>query len=349
MSKKRVLITGVAGQDGALLADNLIKKGISVSGTFRRGSANNLWRLKELGIEEEVDLHEYVIGSNPLEFAAIVKNSFDEIYHLAGDSFTADSFRHPLKTLTTNLTGCLEVLEACRDFSPESKIFLACSSEIFGETPVDSTMLDEKSPRAPKNPYGVSQSAVLELGNLFRESYGLFISTGILFNHESHLRGTQFLTRKISEGVAKLKLGSGEAIELGNLDSQRDWGDASEFVELFQSLLKINVAGNFIVSTQKLVSVRELATVCLQEAGFDPVFEGEGVSEICIDRKSNKKLLQVNLKYFRTNETPPLLGSNSKLKEYTGANPSNSILDLIRTMYRIDVERLNRPSRPTFH
>ena len=347
MTKTRVLITGIAGQDGALLANSLIGKGVAVSGTFRRGSANNLWRLKELGIESQIDLHEYVIGSNPLEFTSIVKSGFDEIYHLAGDSFTADSFRHPLKTITTNLTGCLEVLEACRDFSPNSKIFLACSSEIFGENSIGSAMLDEISPRLPKNPYGVSQSAILELGNLFRETYGLFISTGILFNHESHLRGTQFLTRKLSEGVAKLKLGIGQPIEVGNLESQRDWGDAAEFVNLFQSLLKVDVSDNFIISTQKLTSVRELAEVCFQEAGFDPIFEGEGVSEICLDRKTNKKLLQVNLKFFRTNETPPLIGSNLKLGQAAGLIPKNNILDLIRDMYKIDLERLNRPYRST--
>jgi GDPmannose 4,6-dehydratase len=340
MNSKKVLITGIAGQDGALLAQSLISKGIEVSGTFRRGSANNLWRLKELGIENKVTLHEYVIGSNALEFISIVKSGFDEIYHLAGDSFTADSFRHPLKTMTTNLTGCLEVLETCRDFAPATRIFLACSSEIFGKNLDNNHVLDELSPRSPKNPYGVSQSAILDLGNLFRDSYGLSISTGILFNHESHLRGTQFLTRKLSEGAARLKLGAIDPIQVGNLDSRRDWGDASEFVELFQLLLSANKPGNYIFSTERLTSVREIAETIFVDAGYDPVFSGEGEFEFCFDRNSRKKLLEVNPKFFRENETPPLIGSHQKLSSLIGRKPVVDIFNLVRSMYRTDLVRL---------
>ncbi len=344
MSRKKVLITGISGQDGALLAQSLLLKGIEVSGTFRRGSANNLWRLEELGIENKVSLHEYVIGSNALEFISIVKLGFDEIYHFAGDSFTADSFRHPLKTLTTNLTGCLEVLETCRNFAPNTKIFLACSSEIFGKNLENDLMLDELSPRFPKNPYGVSQSAILDLGNLFRDSYGLAIYTGILFNHESHLRGAQFLTRKLSEGAARLKLGATEPIQLGNLNSKRDWGDAGEFVELFQDLLSTNKPGNYIFSTQRLISVREIAVAALLEAGYDPVFAGQGEVEFCFDRESGKKLLEVNPKFFRENETPPLIGSHMKLFNLIGRKPSSNLVDLIKQMYRIDLDRLRNIS-----
>lgn len=340
MNSKKVLITGIAGQDGALLAQSLISKGVEVSGTFRRGSANNLWRLKELGIENKVTLHEYVIGSNALEFISIVNSGFDEIYHLAGDSFTADSFRHPLKTMTTNLTGCLEVLETCRDFSPATRIFLACSSEIFGKNLDNDLVLDELSPRFPKNPYGVSQSAILDLGNLFRDYYGLPISTGILFNHESHLRGTQFLTRKLSEGAARLKLGASDPIQIGNLNSQRDWGAASEFVDLFQMLLSANKPGNYIFSTHRLTSVREIAEAVFIEAGYEPMFTGEGEFEFCIDKKSSKKLLEVNPKFFRENETPPLIGSHQKLSTLIGRNPKADIFDLVRNMYRIDLFRL---------
>jgi GDPmannose 4,6-dehydratase len=344
MNRKKVLITGIAGQDGALLAQSLLSKGVGVSGTFRRGSANNLWRLKELGIENKVSLHEYVIGSNALEFISIVNSGFDEIYHLAGDSFTADSFRHPLKTITTNLTGCLEVLETCRDYAPTTQIFLACSSEIFGKNLENDLVLDELSPRFPKNPYGVSQSAILDLGNLFRETYGLAISTGILFNHESHLRGTQFLTRKLSEGAAQLKLGAHDPIQLGNLDSRRDWGDASEFVELFQVLLSAKKPGNYIFSTQRLTSVREIVTATFLEAGYDPVFVGEGELEFCYDRKSNRRLLEVNPKFFRENETPPLIGSHMKLSNLIGRTPKGDILDLVKSMYRIDLDRLSNIS-----
>jgi GDPmannose 4,6-dehydratase len=342
MNSKRVLITGIAGQDGALLAKSLIGKGAQVSGTFRRGSANNLWRLKELDIESDIQLHEYVIGSNPLEFISIVKSGFDEIYHLAGDSFTADSFRHPLRTLTTNLTGCLEVLETCRDFAPTTRIFLACSSEIFGVNLQNDLELHEDSPRQPRNPYGVSQSAILDLGNLFRDSYDLFISVGILFNHESHLRGSQFLTRKLSEGTARLKLGLAGPIQLGNLNSQRDWGDASEYIEYFQSLLSASKSGNYILSTQKLTSVRALAEICLTEAGYIPEFAGEGESEFCFDKQSGKRLLEVNSKFFRENETPPLIGSNSKISKLVGHCPTSNIADLIKEMYRADLDRLSK-------
>jgi GDPmannose 4,6-dehydratase len=336
---KSVLITGIAGQDGALLANSLLAKGARVTGTFRRGSISNLWRLNELGIEEKVDLFEYSIGSNPLELMSLLRTGFDEIYHLAGDSFTADSIRHPLKTLNTNLTGVIEILEAVRDVAPDSKVFIASSSEIFGNLNPEFGTVSETSPRSPLNPYGTSHSANLDLIRMFSEMYQLQIFTAVLFNHESEYRSPQFLSRKLSTGIARLMNNQNEVLEVGNLNACRDWGSAQEYVEVFQQMLKYR-PDTYIVASGRELSVRQLVYSCLESAGLNPEFQGIGLDEVCINSKSGKILLRVNQKYYRAIETPGLVGDSSKIRAVTGWKSEDIIEKVLHRMLLKDLERL---------
>jgi len=339
-SKQSALITGITGQDGALLANQLLREGLEVSGTFRRGSGNNLWRLEEMGILEDLVLHDYTIGSDSIDLAKIISNNYDYIFHLAGDSFTQDSFRHPHKTITTNLTGCLEILENSLQYSPESKIFVACSSEIYGKQPISSSLVNENSPRNPLNPYGISQSANLDLSRLFRNTYSQFVSVGILFNHESEYRSAQFLTRKISIGLSSIKNGSDQTLLLGNLNSSRDWGSANEYVGVFKKILDYSTPNDYILATGKSVTVREIILICCSVIGFEPEFQGNGIDEICIDRKSGKKLVRISPKYFRNVETPCLLGNTDKIFNQIGWKAQIPIREVIEQMCETDLRRL---------
>lgn len=337
---KRVLISGITGQDGSLLANHLLREGLEVSGTFRRGSENNLWRLEEMGILQDLKLYDYTIGSNSIELAKIISNEYDYIFHLAGDSFTEDSFRHPYKTISINLTGCLEILENSLEYSPESKIFIACSSEIYGKQLNNINLVTENSPRNPLNPYGISQSTNLDVSRLFRNTYSQFVSVGILFNHESEYRGAQFLTRKISTGLSLIKNGSKQVLSLGNLNSSRDWGSAKEYVKVFKKILDHNEPDDYIIATGKSTTVRQIVLMCCAVIGFDPEFQGEGKNEICIDRKTGKTIIKISPEYFRKMETPCLTGSTDKVSSQIGWSPQVPVSDVIEQMCEADLKRL---------
>lgn len=340
MKKKTALITGIAGQDGALLAKHLAECGYAVTGTFRRGSVGNLWRIQELGLEGKVDLFEYSIGSSALDFAQLLSQEFEFIFHFAGDSFTSDSLKHPLRTINTNISGVLEVLESVRQVSPESRVFIAGSSEMFGKQEGEVRLVSETSPRNPVNPYGVSHSANLDLVRIFRNSYKVFVSAGILFNHESYMRGTQFLTRKVSQGLAQIKLNKGDPIELGNLDAVRDWGSASEFVLAFHRILEHDVPDDFVVATGTITSVRKILVSACEAAGYVPEFSGAGTNEICVDANSGKLLVRINSNFYREIDSPPLVGDITKIKTEIGWNPNASIHEVIHEMYEADYSRI---------
>jgi GDPmannose 4,6-dehydratase len=294
-----------------------------------------------LGIESRVNLFEYGIGSNPLELLKLLRENFEEIYHFAGDSFTADSFRHPIRTMTTNIVGATELLETVRDIDSNTKVFIASSSEMFGAQVSTATLISESSPRKPINPYGISHAAMLDLSRFFRDTYKVQVSTGILFNHESEFRGPQFLTRKIASGLARLKLLGGEPLELGNLDAERDWGSAHEYVSIFQEILK-HSSDDFIVASGKSVSARDLFVTCCEAAGFAPEFQGIGALESCIDSNSGKLLMIVSQKYYRPVDTPCLVGDTSKLEKLIGCKPSEPIENVLREMYAFEEMRLQK-------
>jgi GDPmannose 4,6-dehydratase len=339
-TRKNVLITGITGQDGSLLARSLLKDGFQVSGTFRRGYGENLWRLKEMQIQEKLELYEYEIGSSHADIAKILSKNFSYIFHLAGDSYTQDSFRHPFKTISTNLMGCLEVIEGAKLYSPNSKIFIACSSEIFGNQLTDIMLVDEKSSRYPINPYGVSQSAILDLCRLYRSQNKQFISVGILFNHESEFRSPQFLTRKISIGLASIKMGSNKTIQIGNLNASRDWGSAEEYVEVFRKMLLMSTPDDYIIANGNSTSVRDIILISGLSMGFKPEFVGEGLSEVCIDRLTGKKLVEVSSSFLRKNETPCLIGNTNKIRNKIGWSADVPISTVIEKICITELKRV---------
>jgi len=339
---KRALITGITGQDGSLLAKHLIANGIEVSGTFRRGSGDNFWRLNEMQILDKIELHEHTIGSNSTDLPKIVEQKFDYIFHLAGDSFTQDSFRHPYQTINTNLTGCLEILDSVLRYSKNSKVFIACSSEIYGNSAKSGTLINENYERNPLNPYGISQATILDIARYFRNVQDLFVSVGILFNHESEYRSAQFLSRKLSIGLAEIKVGKRKSIKLGNLNSARDWGSAEDYVGGFKIILDADHPDDFILATGKSVTVRELISYACKSLGFSPEFTGSGNSEQCIDLLTGNVLIEVSSEYFRKVETPCLIGSTRKIQTELGWKPTQRIEDIIAKMCSHDVDRIEK-------
>lgn len=338
-TQKKALIVGVTGQDGSLLANLLTSSGFQVSGTYRRSASNNLWRLEELELIDRVNLYEYTIGDSQFGLRDIVKNNFDYIFYLAGDSYTLDSFKHPLLTININVGGCLEVLNSVELYSPETKVFLASSSEIFG-TQTRNLIVNENSVRIPCNPYGVAQSSILDLANVYRIKSNLDISVGILFNHESPFRSPQFLTRKIVSGLIKILRGQQSYIELGNLDSARDWGNAKEFVKVFKEILENASNQNYVIATGQSVKVRDIFSISAKYLGFEPIFDGEGENEVCYDSKNGTLLMKSSAKYFRKIDTPALIGDSGKLMGSIGWKPKSDVVKLMSEM--CEYERTSR-------
>ena len=340
--KGKVFVTGVTGQDGAYLAKLLMDKGWDVVGGFRRGSSDKTWRLRELGIESDLKLVDYSIGQGQQLSQLLAREQFDKIYHLAGESFTASSFEHPTLTLSSNIFGAVEILEAALASSRDATILLAGSSEVFGNANEQngSNKVHELSRMLPTNPYGVSHLAINSLARIYREVYGLKVVVPILFNHESPLRGASFLTRKISLGISLLTAAKAAPIQLGNLDATRDWGCAQEYVRAMEDLVSSDTSGDFVFATGSRSSVRDVLTIASLAAGFDPVYIGQGIDEHCIDQSSGRILAQVNSKFFRSHDTFPNAGDASKLKNEIGWRPSRPLNAIVSEMVVADIERL---------
>ena len=253
---KRALIIGVTGQDGSLLAKNLVEAGLEVHGTFRRGSSDKFWRINELAIREKINFHIYNVG-NELAFSETVKIvAPDVIFSLAGESFTALSFEEPKQFMTVNIESTVEPLEAIRKYSPEAQVFFAGSSEVFGQSPAD-VPLDEFSKFNPKTPYGVSKVTQSHLVRLYREKYSLNLFSGILFPHESEFRSSEFVTRKITMGLAQRKYLNGPVLQLGDLSQSRDWGSAVDFVDWMHKLITTSKPDEYVFGTGQNTKVED--------------------------------------------------------------------------------------------
>lgn len=336
--KKIALITGVTGQDGAHLAAHLIRDGWRVYGGFRRGSSSKTWRLEALDIANKVELVEFQLSElqNIVEtFQAIQP---EHVYNLAGESFVADSFKYPGVTLEVNTHGTLNILDAARLVLPDAKYFFASSSEVFGRNDARGKC-NEMTACRPSNPYGISKLAAQNLVSLYRDSYSLFSCSGILFNHEGPLRGRQFVTRKISFNLARLKVKGGPPIELGNMNAARDWGAADDYVEAMRAMLSMPNAEDMVIATGALTTVREFLHRAATSAGFDPVFQGEGISEVCIDKKSGMRLAEVSERYFRPYDTMAMYGDPSLIELKTGWQRSLSLEQMITGMVHADIKR----------
>ena len=336
---KKAIITGITGQDGAYLAELLLDKGYEVYGTYRRTSSVNFWRIEELGIDKNPNLHliEYDLTDQSNSIRMVMDIQPDEIYNLAAQSFVGVSFDQPLATAHITGLGCVHLLEAIRVVNPKIRFYQASTSEMFGE--VQSIPQIESTPFYPRSPYGVAKLYAHWMVINYRESYDIFGCSGILFNHESPLRGLEFVTRKITDGVAKIKLGKLDKLELGNLDAKRDWGFAKEYVEGMYLMLQADKPDVYVLATNRTETVREFVTMAFKAVDIELEFRGSGEKETAIDKATGEILVRVNPKFYRPAEVELLIGDPKKAKDELGWEPQTSLEELCAMMVKEDLRR----------
>ncbi|PLC07357.1 GDP-mannose 4,6-dehydratase [Variovorax sp. RO1] len=342
--KKRAVVTGITGQDGAYLAELLLGKGYTVYGTFRRTSSVNFWRIESLGIQDHPELHlvEYDLTDLGSSITLLRDAEPDEVYNLAAQSFVGASFNQPEATTHINGLGTLHLLEAIRLTNRQIKYYQASTSEMFGK--VQAVPQKEDTPFYPRSPYGVSKLFAHWMTMNYRESYGIFGCCGILFNHESPLRGREFVTRKITDAAAKIKLGTLDVLTLGNLDAKRDWGYAKEYVEGMWRMLQADKPDNYVLATQRAETVREFVDMAFRAADCELQFEGMGQEEVAIDRKTGKVLVKIDPKFYRPAEVELLIGDASHARKTLGWEPRTTLEELCTMMVEADLRR-NREGR----
>ena len=336
---KRAIITGITGQDGAYLAQLLLKKGYDVYGTYRRTSSVNFWRLDELGVKNHPNLHlvEYDLTDLGSSIALVQKAQPDEIYNLAAQSFVGVSFDQPSTTAQITGIGALNLLEAIRLVNRKIRFYQASTSEMFGK--VQAIPQVEDTPFYPRSPYGVAKLYAHWMTVNYRESYDIFGSSGILFNHESPLRGREFVTRKITDSVAKIKLGQLGVLELGNLDAKRDWGFAKEYVEGMWRMLQADEPDTFVLATNRTETVRDFVRMAFKGAGIDVEFKGQAEGETAVDAAIGKTVMRVNPKFYRPAEVELLIGDPAKAKAKLGWAPQTTLEQLCQMMVEADLRR----------
>ena len=336
---KKAIVTGVTGQDGAYLAELLLNKGYEVYGTYRRTSSVNLWRIEELGIQNHKNFHlvEYDLTDQANSIHMVSKINPDEIYNLAAQSFVGVSFEQPLATANITGLGCVHLLEAIRVVNPKIKFYQASTSEMFGL--VQEIPQTEKTPFYPRSPYGAAKLYAHWMVVNYRESYGIFATSGILFNHESPLRGREFVTRKITDSVAKIKLGKLDCLELGNLDAKRDWGYAKDYVEGMYLMLQAKESDTFVLATNRSETVRDFVKLAFKAVDIELEFSGKDENEIAKDKQTGKVVVKVNPKYYRPAEVDLLIGNPKKAKEILGWEPKCTLEELCSMMVKEDLRR----------
>jgi len=331
-------ITGITGQDGAYLARFLLRRGYAVHGGMRRVSQPRLARLERLGIAGRVRLHEFDLLEPGSILRAVRDLRPDEFYNLAAQSHVATSWELPVLTARTNALAVAEILEALRLFSPRTRFYQASTSEMFGNA---AATLDEGAPFRPRSPYGAAKAHAHHLAVNYRESFGMHVSAGILFNHESPLRGEEFVTRKLTRGLARIaRGGAGGPVRLGNLDAARDWGFAGDYVAAMWRMLQRGTGGDYVIATGVATSVRGFALLAARALGLDPVSEGEGMRERAFDRRSGRCLWQVAPDLFRPAEIDRLRGDAARAGRDLGWTPRVGVEGLARMMARADHDAL---------
>ena len=336
---KKTIITGITGQDGAYLAKLLLEKEYLVYGAFRRTSSVNFWRLEELKINNHPNLKlvEFDLTDQANCFSLVSEIMPDEIYNLAAQSFVGVSFKQPVTTAHATGIGALYLLEAIRIINPKIKFYQASTSEMFGK--VHEIPQTENTIFHPRSPYGVAKLYAHWMTINYRESYNIFGVCGILFNHESPLRGKEFVTRKITDAVAKIKLGKQELLELGNLDAKRDWGFAKEYVESMYLMMQNDIADTYVVATNRTETVRDFVSMAFKAIDIDIIWSGEGVNEIGVNKVSKKTVVKINKEFHRPSEVDLLIGDASKAKKILGWEPKTSLEDLCKMMVKEDLRR----------
>ncbi|WP_203594704.1 GDP-mannose 4,6-dehydratase [Wenzhouxiangella limi] len=344
MSKK-ALITGVTGQDGAYLAKVLLDKGYTVYGCYRRTASTNFWRVDEAGASGHPNLHLAEFDLTDLSNCIRLMQSTepDEVYNLAAQSFVGVSFDQPVTTSEITGLGVLNLLEAIRLVNPRIRFYQASTSEMFGK--VQAIPQCEETPFYPRSPYGVTKLYAHWMTINYRESYDIFGSSGILFNHESQLRGLEFVTRKITDAVAQISLGQDRVLELGNMDAKRDWGFAGEYVEGMWRMLQADEPDTFVLATGRTESVRDFVRLAFQAVGVELEFRGKEESEIAVAAngtehiQAGQLLVRVNPRFYRPAEVELLIGDASKAKNVLGWEAKTTLEELCRMMVEADVRR----------
>tara|TARA_B110000503_G_C7125904_1_gene404590 strand:+ start:156 stop:1184 length:1029 start_codon:yes stop_codon:yes gene_type:complete len=336
---KVALITGVTGQDGAYLTQICLKKGYKVIGLFRRSSTNNFWRLRDLDVltNNNLKLVEGDLTDLSSIISIIIKYKPSEIYNLAAQSHVHTSFEQPILTAQITGIGPLNILEAIRIVDKKIRFYQASTSEMFGK--VQAIPQNELTPFYPRSPYGVAKLYAHWMTINYRESYGIFACSGILFNHESPLRGLEFVTRKITDGVARIKHGLLDHIELGNLDAKRDWGYAADYVEGMWLMLQADRPDDYVLATNRTETVRDFVTMSFKAAGIDVLFQGSGKKEIGVNKNTGTILVKINPDFYRPAEVEILQGSSDKALKFLGWKPTINLEDLCKKMVEADLER----------
>ncbi len=339
MTQKKALVTGITGQDGAYLAQLLLDKNYIVYGTYRRTSSVNFWRMEELGIQDHPNLQlvEYDLTDLGASLALMQKVQPDEVYNLAAQSFVGVSFEQPTTTAQITGLGALNLLEALRLVNPKIRFYQASTSEMFGK--VQAVPQIEETPFYPRSPYGVAKLYAHWMTVNYRESYGIFGASGILFNHESPLRGREFVTRKITDAVAKIKLGKLDCLELGNIDAKRDWGFAKDYVDGMWRMLQADEPDTFVLATNRTVTVRDFARMAFQGAGISVDFKGTAEGETAVDMATGRTVMRVNPKFYRPAEVELLIGNPAKAKAKLGWEPTCNLEQLCAMMVEADLRR----------
>ena len=336
---KKAVITGVTGQDGAYLAELLLSKGYEVFGAYRRTSSVNFWRMTELGITDNPKLHlvEYDLTDLSSTIRLLQSSGATEVYNLAAQSFVGVSFEQPITTGEITGIGAVHLLEAIRIVNPEIRFYQASTSEMFGH--VQAIPQDENTPFYPRSPYGVAKLYAHWMTVNYRESYGIFGCSGILFNHESPLRGKEFVTRKITDSVAKIKLGKLDVLELGNIDAKRDWGFAKDYVEGMWRILQADKPDTYVLATNRTQTVREFVTMAFQVVDISLNWQGENENETATDAATGELMVRINPKFYRPAEVELLIGDPQKAKDDLNWEPSTTLEELCTMMVEADIRR----------
>ena len=338
---KHALITGVTGQDGSYLAELLLEKGYEVYGIMRRKS------VVDYGNVEHIKDKIHFIYADMTDIVSLINamriSQADEVYNLAAQSFVGTSWEQPVATADIDAIGVTNMLEAIRTVKPEAHFYQASTSEMFGK--VQEMPQTEKTPFYPRSPYGVAKVYGHWITKNYRESYNMFACSGILFNHESERRGLEFVTRKITNAVARIKLGLQDHVELGSLDAKRDWGHSKDYVRAMWLMLQQEQPDDYVIATNETRTVREFVETAFHHVGIEVEWHGSGVDEIGIDKATGKTVVSVNPKFFRPAEVEVLLGNPAKAEAALGWEREISFAELVKRMVENDLELAEKEKR----
>lgn len=337
---RTAVITGITGQDGAYLAQQLLNEGTKVVGTFRRTSSSNFWRIAELGIHNHPNLKlvEHDLVDLGASLSLIESSAPDEVYNLAAQSFVGVSFQQPTATAMITGLGTLNLLEAIRLINTDIRFYQASTSEMFGK--VQTIPQTEATPFYPRSPYGVAKLYAHWMTINYRESYGIHGSCGILFNHESPLRGLEFVTRKITDAVARIKLGKLDTLALGNMDAKRDWGFAKDYVDGMVRIMRADVADAYVLATNRTETVRDFVRMAFRAVGVELEFRGNGNAETAIDVASGATVVRVDPMFYRPAEVELLIGDAARAKAELGWEARTTLEELCHLMVEADLRRV---------